>query len=90
MQAIQKEGVERSNGVLHEQNALKRLRELEERARPSPASAPPGPPPRAAWFRGPLWLLSAFRGVELVRHVGPGRPVEQRHVWEPNPFRPLL
>jgi len=74
MQAVHKEGVERFNEILHEQNALKRLRELAESARPSRL----------------LWLLSAFRGVELVRHVGPGRPAEQRHVWEPNPFRPLL
>ena len=87
MQAINEKGFERSGSVLHEERALKRLRELEKRARPRPE--PPKAKPWAAWARGPLWLLSAFRGVELVRQVGPGRPAEPRS-WEPNPFRPLL
>ena len=86
-------GSKRKNHILYELRALERLRAhalevslAEARGRREESS-----PPRRwlwrEWLKVPANLLL---GSELHRSVSPGRPSEPRHVWEPNPYRPLL
>ncbi len=67
------------DSILHEELALRRLKELGE---------PPAPPPSAPWVW--LWpleaLLLSIRGAELVRQVAPGLPPQPRHEWEKQDF----
>ena len=53
------------------------------------------PDPKRKWihklakakpWKWPLWLMDAFLGAEMVRHVGPGQPPQRRYEWERKDF----
>jgi hypothetical protein len=67
-------GLEKAIAILHEQQALRRLR----RARR-----------REVWRKVLQLALGWLKPVELVRQVGPHQPPQRRHEWNQREWRPL-